>query len=97
MAGDFNDDGIVDAADYTVWRNSLGTTFDLNGNGNEAGSSAGVVDADDYQLWKANFGNAAQTGGPMLQNGVVGVPEPATLGVTLLTVAAALWGVRKRR
>ncbi len=27
--GDYNQDGVVDAADYTVWRNTLGSTTDL--------------------------------------------------------------------
>ncbi len=40
IEGDFNNDGTVDAADYTVWRDGLGTTY----------SQA------DYQLWVNNFG-----------------------------------------
>ena len=32
-AGDFNNDGKVDAADYTVWRDNLGSDFNLAGNG----------------------------------------------------------------
>ena len=40
LAGDFNGDGTVDAADYTVWRDGLGTNF---------------VQAD-YGVWVANFG-----------------------------------------
>jgi autotransporter-associated beta strand protein len=55
--GDFNDDGSVDAADYTIWRDNLSGTFNLNGNGNETGGSAGVVDQADYDLWRANFGS----------------------------------------
>ena len=31
LAGDFNGNGVVDAADYVVWRKGLGTTF--NGKG----------------------------------------------------------------
>jgi glucose/arabinose dehydrogenase len=38
--GDFNRDGVVDAADYTVWRRGLGTTFNQT----------------DYAAWRANFG-----------------------------------------
>jgi hypothetical protein len=38
--GDFNRDGLVDAADYVVWRNGLGTQY----------SQA------DYDVWRANFG-----------------------------------------
>jgi Tol biopolymer transport system component len=38
--GDFNHDGKVNAADYTVWRNGLGSTYT----------------ADDYGIWKSHFG-----------------------------------------
>ncbi len=37
---DFNGDGIVDAADYTVWRDGLGTSYIMT----------------DYARWKANYG-----------------------------------------
>jgi hypothetical protein len=44
--GDFNGDAAVDAADYVVWRNGLGTTH---------------VPAQ-YDLWRANFGTSAGSG-----------------------------------
>jgi hypothetical protein len=40
MPGDFDGNLVVDAADYTVWRENLG----------------GKYDADDYQNWRSNFG-----------------------------------------
>jgi autotransporter-associated beta strand protein len=46
LAGDYNHNGIVDAADYAVWRDGLGTTYTLA----------------DYDVWKANFGNHAGSG-----------------------------------
>ena len=36
--GDYNGDGKVDAADYTVWRDTLGSTTDLRADGNGNGS-----------------------------------------------------------
>ncbi len=39
LEGDFNGDGAVDAADYTVWRDGLGTKYNQ----------------DDYDVWKANY------------------------------------------
>jgi hypothetical protein len=52
--GDYNNNGIVDAADYTVWRDHLGQTFQLP---NEAPNvSPGSVDVVDYSAWKAHFG-----------------------------------------
>ena len=47
ILGDYNHNGVVDAADYTVWRDSLGKAVAVgvgaDGNGN------GLIDAGDYQ------------------------------------------------
>ena len=40
ITGDYNGNGIVDAADYTVWRDTLGSTTDLRANGDNSGASA---------------------------------------------------------
>ena len=50
--GDYNLDGVVDQVDYTVWRNNLGSTTNLDADGDHSG----VVDAGDYYVWKDNFG-----------------------------------------
>ncbi|WP_425395116.1 PEP-CTERM sorting domain-containing protein [Aeoliella sp.] len=85
LTGDFNDDGIVNLADYTVWRNNLGGPESaLNGNGVNTGGSAGVVDQADYAAWKSNFGNTSGAGA--LQTLSTNVPEPGT--ATLLVLAA---------
>jgi hypothetical protein len=67
--GDYNHDGIVDVADYTVWRDTLGSTTNLaaDGDGNH------VVDAADHNLWKSNFGNHSGSGA----GANAGVPEPS--------------------
>jgi hypothetical protein len=44
LAGDYNGDGNVDAADYTVWRNGLGEHF----------TSA------DYFVWRDNYGRTVE-------------------------------------
>ncbi|MEM8864875.1 MAG: PEP-CTERM sorting domain-containing protein [Planctomycetota bacterium] len=57
---DYNSDGAVNAADYTVWRDSLGQTgpgLAADGNGDE------VVDIVDYENWKTNFGADASLAG----------------------------------
>jgi glucose/arabinose dehydrogenase len=62
--GDYNEDGTVDAADYTLWRNTLGQsvltpTISMNfiGHGREAnGNRNGVIDEADYEVWKEHFG-----------------------------------------
>jgi hypothetical protein len=65
----------VDAADYTVWRDSLGSTTNLvaDGDGNH------VVDAADYNLWKSNFGSHSGSGA----GATAAVPEPTALWMLL--------------
>ncbi len=55
LTGDFNSDYSVGAADYSIWRDTRGSTTDLRAdtNGN------GVVDDADYKYWKQNFGAVA--------------------------------------
>ncbi|MDA8746239.1 dockerin type I domain-containing protein, partial [Rubripirellula amarantea] len=62
LEGDFNDNGVVDAADYTVWRDNLGATVTPYTGADADGD--GQVDANDYQLWKANFGATASASVP---------------------------------
>jgi beta-galactosidase len=55
LPGDYNGNGVVDAADYVVWRGSLGANVatpytGADGNGN------GVVDQPDFGIWVAQFG-----------------------------------------
>jgi hypothetical protein len=58
LPGDFNSDGVVDAADYTVWRDNLGST---SADGPVAGDADGnrLVNDADYRLWRLHFGLAA--------------------------------------
>ena len=77
--GDYNGDLVVNAADYTVWRNAFGTTVTEMGSGAD-GHADGVVDDLDYAFWRDNFGVVlAGSGGGA---GIV-VPEPALLTVAL--------------
>ncbi|HEY4234053.1 MAG TPA: alkaline phosphatase family protein [Lacipirellulaceae bacterium] len=55
LVGDYNHDGHVDAADYTIWQDTKGSTTDLRADGN----GDGVVDQLDYDLWKADFNATA--------------------------------------
>jgi hypothetical protein len=88
--GDFNRDGMVDAADYTVWRDNLGATDESSISDN--GDGMGGVDPADYGVWKTNFGQGPGAGGASAG----AVPEPGTwlLGVAAIALLAA---VRARR
>jgi len=71
--GDFNRDGFVDTADYTVWRNGFDT---------------GEFDEDDYADWKANFGTTPGGGGSSVQS-IVPEPTGVALVAILLLLTSA--------
>ena len=60
--GDYNLNTIIDAADYTIWRDTLGSTTDLRANGDNTGTSENVIDQADYDIWKTGFGTAGTVG-----------------------------------
>jgi hypothetical protein len=90
VAGDYNGNGIVDAADYTIWRDTLGSTTDLRANGDNTGASADKIDQADFNVWKSNFGNHSGSGAGTN----AAVPEPAALWMLLTGILAMC--VRRR-
>lgn len=83
LPGDYNADGVVDAADYTVFRDNEGQdSAVLNGNG----SGAPTVGAADYALWANTYGSSLPS--------ATAVPEPGS--VLLLLAGVALAGRRRK-
>lgn len=78
LIGDYNQDDVVDAADYTYWRDRLGQATTLPNE--DPSATPGQVTYDDYLVWKQQFGTTAGSGAPA--GGAV--PEPA--GAALLLV-----------
>jgi hypothetical protein len=56
--GDYNGDHVVDASDYTVWRDSLGSTTNLAADGN----GDRVIDQQDFDVWSQHVGDATYAG-----------------------------------
>jgi hypothetical protein len=81
LAGDFDNNGAVDAADYTVWRDNLGApTYRLFN-----ATTSGVVGQAQYDAWSANYGAVAAASA--LEQPVA-VPEPATLLLAAFVLAS---------
>jgi hypothetical protein len=81
--GDYNDDGVVDTADYVLWRKLLPTGGTL-ANDNTPGADAG-----DYDVWVEHFGEPGAGGGGQA------VPEPAA--AMMLAVLASFCATARRR
>jgi hypothetical protein len=82
LTGDYNHDNVVNAADYVVWRKTLGQSgsgLAADGNGNNQ------VDPGDYQIWRSNFGNS---GSGAAASQLETVPEPAM--VSIIAIAALI-------
>lgn len=77
---DFNSDGLVDAADYTLWRDSVGTPSLL-----ADADGSGAVDQADYQIWRQYYGQVVS-----LANHFAPVPEPASLALVAVILPAAV-------
>ena len=80
LAGDFNNDGLVNAADYSVWRDSMGA---MGSNLPADANNDGKVDQEDYLIWKGHFGQSRQ------RRGQSAVPEPSSRCLLLFANAAS--------
>ncbi len=78
LLGDYNYDGSVDAADYTVWRDALSGGINLAADGNQDG----LINSADYQVWLDNYGASLASA-----SSATSVPEPST-AILLLTMIA---------
>lgn len=84
LAGDYNHDDRVDAADYVLWRDLLYSVGMLAADGNVNG----IVDMPDYDVWRTNFGKAFPVAGAgAIQPEIV--PEPSTIILVLSATLAA--------
>ena len=54
QAGDYNGNGIVDAADYILWRNGGPLANEVD--------NPGTINTQDYHEWRSRFGNSSGSG-----------------------------------
>jgi outer membrane protein assembly factor BamB len=93
LVGDYNGNGIVDAADYTVWQDTLGQTVTPHSGAD--GDGDGVITEQDYQTWASNFGNHSPGAGAGAARAATStVPEPC--GLFLISLGAALMLISRR-
>jgi hypothetical protein len=102
IPGDYNRNGVVDAADYALWRKTLNSSVSPQGSGAD-GNGNGSVDAGDFTFWRENFGRASQiivnkgTGAGASESLLSGsVPEPASAWLLLLATLMVSGQIRHR-
>lgn len=83
VPGDYNGNGVVDTADYVLWRNGGPLQNEVD--------TPGTVNAADFDAWKARFGNISGAG----LGASAAVPEPASL--TLLLSCLCFFASRRQR
>jgi hypothetical protein len=83
VTGDFNDNGVVDAADYAVWRDNLNTNKTLPND-----PTPGAVDQTDFTVWRTNFGRTSGGGAAL---GSATVPEASTALTLLIGVVVLVF------
>jgi hypothetical protein len=93
LSGDFNGNGIVDAADYVVWRKLQGQSgigLPADGNFDQ------LVNLMDLAIWRSQFGQFVPGSGAGL-TGENAVPEPAAgMLVFIACLSAAVFRCRRK-
>jgi hypothetical protein len=95
LNGDYNDDGVIDAADYTVWRDAFESSGTLLND-----PTGGIATEEDYEYWRANFGATAPTSGVgaiASSAPQTAVPEPSAILLALIGCLALRIAGRPKR
>jgi hypothetical protein len=87
--GDYNRNGAMDAADYIVWRKTLGQSVPNHSAGD--GDGDGAVEQQDYDVWTSHFGD---TWPPDSGSGSTSSSSPSFSGEAVRADAASVGGFR---
>jgi fibronectin-binding autotransporter adhesin len=74
VLGDYNGNGVVDGADYVIWRKNNGLMGGATASQGD-GTGDGNVDSADFTFWRERFGNTSGSGSGIMSGDAV--PEPA--------------------
>ena len=85
LPGDYDDNGVVDAADFTVWQDNMGTDTWLPGD-----TTPGLVSSEDYDVWVNFFGTEQ-----LPYASPSAVPEPT--GFMVLAIVFLMGTLQKRK
>jgi uncharacterized membrane protein len=88
LAGDFNNDDAVNAADLALWRTGFGLSDTATHSDGDADGEQDV-DGADFLLWQRQHGS-----GPSTLGGSSEVPEPSTMSMLMI---GGCWGAQPRR
>jgi hypothetical protein len=105
IAGDYDRNGIVDASDYVLWRNTFRSRKNLaaDGDGN------GIVGNRDLTIWRNNFGRGVSASAQAIATAGFaaagdldgfdrgGSPEPTSMALIVLGTSIVAIGSNRRR
>ena len=88
--GDYNGNGRVDAADYTVWRDTLGEIVAPFGSGAD-GDQDGLIANGDFTFWKQHFGEITNSAAAAANSAATPEPPAAMLALAATMIFICRW------
>lgn len=84
LAGDYNNDGVVNAADYVLWKKNIGQPSQTLPND----TTGVIIGQPQYDLWRSNFGSNTAVPGSGAVEMTSAIPEPSSVALLMLSFAA---------
>jgi hypothetical protein len=85
LVGDYNNNSVVDAGDYPVWRKRVGTSVILPND-----PIGGTIDTAQHTQWRSNFGNTLGSASTFTM-----VPEPGIISLLFTALLITFGSGRK--